>query len=108
MLKFLRTRVGLEHIQQARTFLIGDIVKCIFDVVVRENFLPHLSRTDQFIGIHSALVIVQFVDVHFPFGAVFIHNFVGHPGGKSFIQPGVIPPRHRDQVAEPLMGQLGP
>ena len=32
--------------------------------------------------------------------------FGGEPGGKAFIQPGVVPPTHGHQVPEPLVGHL--
>lgn len=35
-----------------------------------------------------------------------IHSIPPHPRSKAFIQPKLIPPVHRDQVAEPLMCKL--
>ena len=38
-----------------------------------------------------------------------VHRFDGlilHPCGKAFVQPDVIPPLHRDQIAKPLMRHL--
>ena len=29
-----------------------------------------------------------------------------HPGGEALVQPDVVPPLHRDQIAEPLVGDL--
>ena len=29
--------------------------------------------------------------------------FGAHPGGKSFVEPKVVPPCHRHEVAEPLV-----
>jgi len=33
-------------------------------------------------------------------------DLVGHPGGEGLVEPQVVPPGHRHQVAEPLVGEL--
>ena len=32
--------------------------------------------------------------------------FRSHPRRESFIQPEIVPPRHRHQIAEPLVGDF--
>ena len=32
--------------------------------------------------------------------------FRSHPRGESFVQPKIVPPRHRYQITEPLVGDL--
>ena len=35
-----------------------------------------------------------------------VDDLVGHPGGERLVEPQVVPPHHRHQVAEPLVRQL--
>ena len=43
---------------------------------------------------------------HIPFREEMIHRLVFDPGGKSFIQPEIVPPRHSDEIPKPHMGDL--
>ena len=41
-----------------------------------------------------------------PFGVDGVNGDVFHHVGKTFVEPQVVPPAHRHEVAEPLVGQL--
>ena len=41
-----------------------------------------------------------------PRRAPVVDDLVGHPGGERLVQPQVVPPHHRHQVAEPLVREL--
>ena len=41
-----------------------------------------------------------------PGRAPVVDDLVGHPGGERLVEPQVVPPGHRHQVAEPLVRQL--
>ena len=43
---------------------------------------------------------------HAPRGLPVVDDLVGHPRGERLVQPEVVPPRHRHQVAEPLVREL--
>ena len=32
--------------------------------------------------------------------------FRPHPGSESFVEPEIVPPRHGDEITEPLVGHL--
>ena len=49
---------------------------------------------------------MRFVDRHVPVGVRGGERLVRHPRGESLVQPDVVPPRHRDEIAEPLMRHL--
>ena len=40
-------------------------------------------------------------------GADVVRGKEGSPGGKAFLQPELVPPGKRHQIAKPLMGNLG-
>ena len=46
------------------------------------------------------------VDVSAPIGVEVLGCAVLHPAGEPFIEPQIIPPCHRDQIAEPLVRHL--
>ena len=64
------------------------------------------ARAHQGIVIHRPFVAIQLRDVHFPLGMILIHILVGHPGGKPFVQPDIVPPGCGDEVANPLVGEF--
>ena len=45
-------------------------------------------------------------EICLPFRMQALRWFEGHPGGKAFIEPQVVPPFHGHQIAKPLMGHL--
>ena len=46
------------------------------------------------------------VGPHAPARLPDVHGLVGHPGRERLVEPQVVPPHHRDQVAEPLVREL--
>mmetsp|Transcript_29861 Transcript_29861/g.69013 ORF Transcript_29861/g.69013 Transcript_29861/m.69013 type:complete len:206 (-) Transcript_29861:519-1136(-) len=43
---------------------------------------------------------------HVPLGVEVVGRVVLHPAGEALVEPEVVPPRHRHQVAEPLVSKL--
>ena len=46
------------------------------------------------------------LEPNFPLRIEIRAALAAHPGGESFVQPEIVPPGHRHEIAEPLVGDL--
>src|SRR5579883_3436878 len=65
-----------------------------------------ILRAEISVSCASALTRIRVLCGSAPLRLPTLEDLGRGPGRERFIQPGVVPPRHRHQVAEPLMAQL--
>ena len=104
--KGLRADVALDHAQHGAALLIGDRVEGLVDL--RRRLDVRVDRTGrlQRVQRQRRLVFCRLVDVDLPFGVGRRERLVRHPGREAFVQPDVVPPLHRHEIAEPLVRHL--
>ena len=98
--------VALDHAQHRRALLVGDGVERFVDLAGRLDAGVNRARRLQRIEVERRLVLERFVDRDVPFGLPRGQRTVRHPGREPFVQPEVVPPLHRHQIAEPLVRHL--
>ena len=64
------------------------------------------TRIGQGVDVKSATAAADVLQIEIPVWLDFFQRLAGHPGGKSFVQPDVVPPFHGDEIAEPLVRHL--
>ena len=102
-----------EHEQERLAFAVGDVVKgTVCFHFIRDRLLNRMSCRScialhgQFLGDTGATRRIArniFLQPDFPLGVETRGAFRPHPGGETFVQPKIVPPRHRHQIAEPLV-----
>ena len=97
---------GLEHGDHRRALLIADAVEGVGDVVGGLDLLPDLARRDERVVVHDVGAVDDALDGRPPLRLPLDEHPVRHPGGEGLVQPDVVPPLHRHEVAEPLVGHL--
>ena len=100
------TQRGLEHAQHGAALRVRDAVKCIRDVVVGAHRLADLTRRCQRVRDHHGERRVEHVRCKTEIREHLVRGLGRHPAGKRLVQPDVVPPPRRHQIAEPLMRQL--
>ena len=98
--------VALEHPQNGGAFLIGDDVERLVDLRRRLDVGMDRPRRLQRVERHCGLRFLLLVDVDHPVAMLSGERLVRHPRREAFVQPDVVPPLHRDEVAEPLVRHL--
>ena len=98
--------VALDHPHHRGALLIGDRVEQFFDLRRRLRVDVNRPRRVQRIDVERLLVLERFVDRYEPVGMRRRERLVRHPRREAFVQPQVVPPLHRDEIAEPLMRHL--
>jgi len=58
------------------------------------------------IGVHRLLHVALCLQPQFPLRMEVIDGLVLHPGGETLVEPQIIPPRHGDEITEPLVCHL--
>ncbi len=93
----------LEHAQHRRAFLIRDAVERVLDVAVIVDRLADLARRQQAVAAHRVARGIQ----PFQFALILRPQRDGflalRPRRERLVEPDVVPPRHGDEIAEPLM-----
>ena len=67
-----------------------------------------MDRTadDERVGVHRAKALIERADADVQLGAPLVADAISHPVGEALVEPDVVPPRRRDQIAEPLVRQF--
>ncbi|MNV13056.1 hypothetical protein D3C71_1036830 [compost metagenome] len=100
----IRADVILQHADHRRALAVGDAIKCLAGLLHRRHVLHDRVRGDIGVLPHRATADARSPDtVEIPFRMQLVRGAAGHPGGEAFVEPQVVPPRHRHQVAEPLV-----
>ena len=98
--------VALDHAQDRRALLVRDGVERLVDLRGRVGVGVNGTCGSQRVEPERRAILPGFVDSDLPFRMERGERLVGHPRGESFVQPDVVPPRHRHEVAEPLVRHL--
>ncbi len=101
-----RPHIGLEHAQHRRALVVGDGIEGVFEIVGIGDRLVDLPRRGQLVEVHHVEAGAQRVG-----GEIHLRQHGGgrlvfRPIGEGFVEPGVVPPGGRHEIAEPLMRQL--
>ena len=94
----------LEHPQHGSTLGIGDLVERVLDVTCRCDRLVNLARAHELVGAKRALAVADCLQR--PLRVERGEHLVLDPGREALVQPDVIPPLRRDEIAKPLMRRL--
>ena len=102
--KNLRRQKLLQHPNHRRPLAVADGVKKLADFRRVVDFLLNGMRVFQPVQTQRPVrVHIDELRPHLPLRERPIHRLGPHPRGKTFVQPQVIPPLHRHQVAKPHM-----
>src|SRR6478736_3160617 len=71
--------------------------------VVKSVAMTDRPRGIERVEAHCPFARSDAVDVRTPIGMEMLGGLVLHPARETFVQPKVVPPRHGDEVAEPLV-----
>ena len=99
-------QVALEHREHAGALVVGESIERVRDVVVRRNRLADRARRRKGVDVHDVERIAQRFARELAVRPYGIGGLVAHPTREGFIQPDVVPPLRRDEVAEPLVREL--
>ena len=102
----VRADVALDHPQHSRALLVRDRVEGLVDLRRRLDVGVNRARRLQRIERQRGLILLGFVDRDGPVRMRGGERLVGHPGREAFVQPEVVPPLHRHEIAEPLVRHL--
>ncbi len=102
----VRPEVVLDHAQHRRALVVRDGVEGLVDLRGRVDGRVHGPCRLQRVEPERSLVHDGFVDRDVPLGPHGCQRAIFHPVGEAFVQPDVVPPLHRDEIAEPLMRHL--
>ena len=105
-LECLCADVGLDHPEHGRAFLIRDRVERFFDLRRSFDLVVDGPRRSQRVEVERGLALEGFIDRHVPLGLPCGERMVRHPRREPFVQPDIVPPLHRHEVAKPLMGHF--
>ena len=96
-------RKSLQHGDYSLALLIGDCVKRLASLFNGLDRLDHGMCSNIRINAHCAFATINSVDIGLPLWVEMMRRFALHPAGKTFVEPKIVPPLHRHQIAEPLV-----
>ena len=102
----LFAEIGLEHVQHTAALAIGDGVERIENVTIGIDWIADLARRLKAVSAHRAEPGQDRAETPFAVRVDTVHRLVADPGREGFVQPDIVPPFRRDEIAEPLMAQL--
>ena len=98
--------IALDHPQHRRALFVRDGVERLVDLRRRVDGLMHRMGRRQRVEGQGPLVVERLVDGDVPVGPDGGERTAFHPVGEALVQPDVVPPLHRHEIAEPLVGHL--
>ena len=98
--------VALQHAHHRGALLVGDQVEVGVGFLGRAHGAIDRMRAAQGVELERGGARVLEVVPHPPGGLPVVDDREGHPGGEGFVEPEIVPPGHRDQVAVPHVRQL--
>src|SRR5262249_32801488 len=97
---------AFEHVDDGGTLLVGDAVESAEDVAARIDRLADAARRGQRILVDRLRALVDPPRAMLVVGLPLLDDLLGDPRGERLVQPDVVPPRGRNEVAEPLVRDL--
>ncbi len=102
----LFAEIALQHADERLPLDVSDRVEGGHRLgFVRDGMLDRVSRALGVFG-HRALLAGIAVEPGLPIRVQVLAGFGLHPARKALVEPNVVPPRHGDEIAEPLMRHL--
>ena len=106
-LEVVGTNVGLDHSQNTGPFAVADLVKQLLDFCGVADFgLDRMGALQAVSSLGSGGLCPDKVLPDGPLWIGGVDGFLAHECREAFIEPYVIPPFHRDEIAEPHVGNL--
>ena len=102
----LGAEILLEHAQQRATLLVREHVEHALAVGRRADLELDRPGAGERVGLERRAALDAERRPALPVGAVGIARGDLHERGERLVQPDAVPPAHRDQVAEPHVGQF--
>ncbi len=102
-----RAQIRLEHTQNRLTLAVGDRgIEGVGGLQLVRDVLLDRRGIRQRVGLHRPFLIFVRLLPPIP-GGIAQRGFLrSHPRGEALVQPQIVPPRHRHQIAVPLMRHL--
>jgi hypothetical protein len=104
--ELVRAEPALEHRDHRGAFLVGDAVERALDVGLHHHGVTDPARAGEAVRADGALARKADRLAVVPLGAQLRDDLLRDPGGECLVQPDVVPPRERDEVAEPHVPDL--
>src|SRR5437879_3534038 len=107
LLEVVRTNVGLDHSQNTGPFAVADLVKQLLDFCgVADLSLDRMSAPQAVSSLCSGGLCPDKVLPDGPLWIGRVDGFLAHECREALVEPYVIPPFHRDEIAEPHVCNL--
>jgi len=95
-----------QHGDDRRALVIGDVIKSLRRLIGGGDLLQNGMGRGLGIGIAPILEEGLGLEPGLPFGVEHIGGMDLHPARETLVEPEIVPPVHRHQIAEPLMRHL--
>ena len=105
--EYLGSQKLFQHPYNRCAFAVADGVKKladlgrVFDFLLNGMGIFQAVQAQRPVGVH-----VHELGPHLPFREEPVHRLGAHPGGKTFVQPEIVPPPHGHQVTKPHVGHF--
>src|SRR6266704_6846262 len=96
----------LEHAEHRRALLVRQGVEHLFRFSRRTDLRADRPRRGECIHAEWRLLVPDEFRPGTPVRAPVVHDLAGEPRGERLVQPQIVPPLHRDEIAEPLVDDL--
>ena len=103
---------AFQHAQKGLSFLVSDIVESAVGLGFGGDFLLDRMSCGADVAFHrlflgdpnapGRIAWNAFLQPDFPLRIEMSGAFRPHPGSKPFVEPKIVPPRHGDEITEPL------
>ena len=97
---------AFEHREHRGALLVGDRIERGHDVAFAADRLAHLARAEQAVVRHRREATFERLEVGVVLGLERRRRLRLGPGRVRLVEPDVVPPRHGDEVAVPLVRDL--
>src|SRR5437899_7284556 len=107
LLELVGTYVCFDHSKNASPLAIADLVEQFLDLFWRADFgLDGMCALQGIARHRSACAVLDEVLPDLPLGISPVDYLVGHKGREALVKPEIVPPFHRDKIAEPHVSNL--
>ena len=93
----------LEHRDDRLALFIGDRVERLIGLLDGPHRLNDRVRAGESVDFHRRVARPDMVKVGAPIGMEMLGRAARHPAGEALVKPQIVPPRHGDEIAEPLV-----
>ena len=94
---------AFEHADDRCALLISDVIEGVEYVATRGDRLADPPRRSERVGVDCLRALIDPSGTAIVGRSPLVHHLLGDPRRERFVQPNVVPPRGRDEIAEPLV-----